>query len=105
MIEPGKIPQFSGNLEAVSTAAGKLKSAGPKLVSTGASVHNRFQGLKHHYHAPEGEELFKSTAPVDTVGTDIKSVGAALATYVTEMQPIANRLATLESDARASSTR
>lgn len=104
MIEPGKIPQFSGNLEAVETAASKLKSAGPKITGTGASVHSTFQGLAAHYHAPEAGELFASTGPVkskaSTVGGDITSVAAALSTYVSEMRPIANRLKALQADAR-----
>ncbi|MQA81751.1 MAG: DUF4237 domain-containing protein [Streptosporangiales bacterium] len=104
MIEPGKIPQFSGNLELVETASGKLTSAGPKVTSTGASVHNTFQGLSHHYIAPESADLFASTAPVKSkashIGGQITSVGGALSTYVTEMRPIAAKLASLKTDAQ-----
>lgn len=105
MIEPGKIPTFDGNLEAVESAASGLKGAGPKITSTGSDVHSTFQGLAAFYDAPEASELFASTAPVKSraagFGADVHAVGAALATYVTEMRPIAKQLDALKTKATA----
>lgn len=104
MIDPGKVPTFTGNLAAIEAAGGKLSSLGTTITGRGADVHSTFQGLSGSYHAPEAQELFASTRPVQTqaatFGGNVSSVGAALTQFAHDAQPIVQRLATLKVEAQ-----
>ncbi|MER7402652.1 hypothetical protein ABT373_09200, partial [Streptomyces sp. NPDC000070] len=64
MIQPEKIPQFTGDLEQLETDYADLKKDAGHIRDTGGDVHSRFQGLSAFYTAPEAEQLFATTKPV-----------------------------------------
>ncbi|MGV9210848.1 hypothetical protein ACTFTM_03195 [Micromonospora sp. RB23] len=103
MINPGEIPQIPGNMDALATHAQTVKTAGVDFANTGQAVDSTWQGLAAVYEAPEATQLFAATGPVRTVsasvGEDIQAVGAALATYATEVREIKAQLAALKSQA------
>ncbi|MFI6944396.1 hypothetical protein ACIBI4_34510, partial [Streptomyces sp. NPDC050418] len=105
MIEPGQIPQFTGDLGTLETAVTNLGKDAGAVRKTGADVHSQFQGLSAYYTAPEAEQLFASTKPVadraDQFGDDLEKVNKALSEYATEVRPIAAKLKQLKIDAAA----
>ncbi|MEV6958898.1 hypothetical protein AB0M97_06785, partial [Streptomyces sp. NPDC051207] len=64
MIQPDKIPQFTGDLAQLEKDYGDLKKDAGNVRDTGSDVHSRFQGLSAYYRAPEAEQLFATTKPV-----------------------------------------
>ncbi|MQA80209.1 MAG: hypothetical protein GEV10_17275 [Streptosporangiales bacterium] len=104
-IDPTRIPLFEGDLASVEVAAARFRKAGSRCVSAGVGVDSRFQGLSSCYRAPERWELLASTARVRTgaasFGSDLKSVGDALADYAAEMRPVAAALSRLFDQAMA----
>ncbi|MGI5425832.1 ADP-ribosyltransferase [Streptomyces sp. CA-179760] len=105
MIQPEKIPQFTGNLEQLETDYADLKKDAGHIRDTGGDVHSRFQGLSAYYHAPEAERLFATTKPVkekaDGFADDLETVSGALSSYATEVRPLAAKLKRLKADAAA----
>ncbi|MEU7926605.1 hypothetical protein [Micromonospora sp. NPDC049107] len=103
MINPGEIPQIPGNMDALATHAQTVRTAGVDFANTGQAVDSTWQGLAAVYTAPEAAQLFAATGPVRTVsasvGEDIQAVGAALATYATEVKEIKAQLAALKGQA------
>ncbi|MFE6552024.1 hypothetical protein ACFVHS_26980, partial [Streptomyces sp. NPDC057746] len=61
MIDPGQIPQFTGDLAQLEKDYGDLRSDASRVRSTGRDVHAGFQGLSAYYTAPEAERLFATT--------------------------------------------
>ncbi|MER6357999.1 hypothetical protein ABT186_41020, partial [Streptomyces sp. NPDC001634] len=61
MIDPGQIPEFTGNLEQLEKDYGDLKADASHIRSTGQDVDKKFQGLRAYYQAPEAEQLFGTT--------------------------------------------
>jgi hypothetical protein len=104
-INPDGIPQFSGNPDVVETAGGDLVAAGGSVRTTGTDTHNAWQGLAAFYSAPEADQLFAATKPVQTTAAefadDIEEVGRALKDYAVEVRPLARKLATLKTDAQS----
>ncbi|WP_169801302.1 hypothetical protein [Streptomyces kanamyceticus] len=104
MIEPGGIPQFTGNFEQLDKDISGLRSDAIGIRNGGADVHSRFQMLGAYYTAPEAEDLFATTQPVmdkaDTFATDLETVADALDTFAAEARPLAKKLETLRDDAR-----
>jgi hypothetical protein len=103
MIDPGAIPQFSGDCDVLDGDASALRGVARDVASTGASVDSTWQGMSAFYDAPEAAQLFAATAPIRTrtadLGADVEVVAGALSTYATEVRPIAARLASLQGDA------
>ncbi|MFI5926423.1 hypothetical protein ACIA3K_10575 [Micromonospora sp. NPDC051543] len=103
MINPGEIPQIPGNMDALATHAQTVRTAGVDFANTGQAVDSTWQGLAAVYKAPEATQLFAASGPVRTVsasvGEDIQAVGAALATYATEVKEIKAQLAALKGQA------
>jgi hypothetical protein len=103
VIEPGGIPQYTGDFAELSKAASDLRTHATGIRNGGQDVHARFQATAAYYKAPEAEQLFSSTRPVmdtaDEFAADIESLAAALDTFVTEAKPHADRLGQLKSDA------
>ncbi|MFJ4774708.1 hypothetical protein ACIP88_37365, partial [Streptomyces uncialis] len=104
-INPGTIPQFTGDLGELETQRGLLHGAAGQFRDAGADVHARFQGLSAFYTAPEAEQLFATTGPVrsesDVFADQLESVTAALSEYAAEVRPIEARLKQLRADATA----
>ncbi|NGO81871.1 hypothetical protein G6045_40440, partial [Streptomyces sp. YC504] len=105
MISPSAVPQFTGDLGSLETAVTGLGKDAGAIRKTGSDVHTQFQGLSAYYTAPEAEQLFASTKPVqdraDQFGDDLEKVGSALTAYAGEVKPIADRLKQLKLDAQA----
>ncbi|MFD0506305.1 protein phosphatase [Streptomyces chiangmaiensis] len=103
MIDPGRIPQFTGDLAQLEKDYGDLKSDASQVRSTGRDVHAGFQGLSAYYSAPEAERLFATTRPVaeraDGFADDLESVSSALSSYAAEIRPLVARLEQLKLDA------
>ncbi|WNM35150.1 ADP-ribosyltransferase [Streptomyces sp. Li-HN-5-11] len=105
MIDPEKIPQFTGDLAQLEKDCADLKADAGHVRDTGREVHNRFQGLAAYYHAPEAEQLFATTKPVrdraDGFAGDLETVSGALESYATEVRPLVKKLADLKTEASA----
>ncbi|MFE2964372.1 hypothetical protein ACFXKC_12000 [Streptomyces sp. NPDC059340] len=103
MIEPENIPQFTGDLGQLDQHVTALRGEADGIRQAGGAAHTQFQRLSAFYQAPEAEDLFASTAPVrdraDGFGDKLAAVADALATYATEVAPIAARLKHLQSEA------
>lgn len=103
MIDPEKIPTFTGNLETLETHATSLKTTASKIRTTGKDVHEAFQTLDPVYDAPEQEELLDSTIPVrdkaDAFAKKLESVGGALAGFATTARPLVKKMNQLREDA------
>ncbi|WP_331450293.1 hypothetical protein [Streptomyces prasinus] len=100
LIDPQKIPQFTGDLEQLGTDHMLLTGEALVFRQSGSDVHTRFQGLSACYTAPEAEQLFATTAPVaakaDEFADDLEKVAAALSAYETEIQPLVAKLKSLK---------
>jgi hypothetical protein len=105
MINPGAIPQITGDMDALRAHASEVSGVGTAFPDTGRRVNATWQGLGAVYSAPEAGDLLVATAPVQTVsasvGEDLTTVGSALATYATEVAAIQTRLETLRTQATA----
>ncbi|MEU7065117.1 hypothetical protein [Streptomyces sp. NPDC046161] len=103
MIDLGKIPTFTGNLETLETHAASLKTTASGIRGTGKDVHNAFQALDAVYDAPEQEELLNSTIPVrdkaDEFAKKLESVSGALASFATSARPLVSKMKQLRADA------
>jgi hypothetical protein len=105
VINPGAIPRFQGDVDALEADAGTLRGVGQDLRTTGAEVHSTWQGLAAFYEAPEAAQLFAATEPVRSrageLGDDVASVAGTLSVYGAEVRPIAARLDALRAEAAA----
>ncbi|MEU5050063.1 hypothetical protein, partial [Streptomyces sp. NPDC021096] len=103
MIEPGKIPTFTGNLPQLEKDATGLKTTAGSIRDTGKAVHDAFQGLSACYVAPEREHLLDSTIPVrdkaDAFAKKLESVGGALQGFATAAEPLVKKMNQLRRDA------
>ncbi|MFE3287606.1 hypothetical protein ACFXJJ_31500, partial [Streptomyces sp. NPDC059233] len=103
MIDVGKIPTFTGNLETLETHAAALKTTASGIRGTGRDVHNAFQALDPVYDAPEQEELLNSTIPVrdkaDAFAAKLESVSGALTSFATTARPLVAKMKQLRADA------
>ncbi|MEU3354798.1 YwqJ-related putative deaminase [Streptomyces sp. NPDC037389] len=104
MIDPGKIPTFTGNLENLETQATSLKTTAGNIRTTGKDVHNAFQALDPVYDAPEQNELLNSTIPVrdkaDDFAKKLESVGGALQGFATAAKPLVDKMDRLRKEAQ-----
>lgn len=103
MIDLGKIPTFTGNLETLETHAAALKTTASGIRGTGRDVHNAFQALDPVYDAPEQEELLNSTLPVrdkaDEFAKKLESVSGALTGFASTARPLVDKMKQLRLDA------
>ncbi|MFD9358448.1 hypothetical protein [Streptomyces sp. NPDC060031] len=102
-VNPGEVPVFTGNLAELETKAKALASDGPKIATAGSDVHTTFGGLSAFYQAPEAEQLFAVTKPVQDVTShftaDLKVISGALTTYAHDITPLVAKLDRLREDA------
>jgi ppGpp synthetase/RelA/SpoT-type nucleotidyltranferase len=103
VINPGAIPKFQGDVDALEGDASKLEGVGRGVRDTGVDVHSTWQGLAAFYEAPEAARLFAATEPVRSragdLGDDVQSVAGTLSSYAAEVRPIALRLEQLRAEA------
>ncbi|GAA2713120.1 MULTISPECIES: hypothetical protein [Streptomyces] len=105
MLEPGEIPQFTGNLGELEKDASGLTKDGGDIRDTGGDIHAKFQGLSAFYHAPEADQLFATTLPVREkakgFGDKLEKVSSALTEYAAEVRPLAEKLKSLKAEAES----
>ncbi|MFF9264592.1 ADP-ribosyltransferase [Streptomyces longwoodensis] len=104
MINPEQIPQFTGDLAQLELDHAALKKDAGNVRDTGKDVHTQFQGLSAFYTAPEAEQLFATTKPVqdraDDFATHLETVSGALSSYATEIRPLVSKLKELKTKAQ-----
>ncbi|MFF4571328.1 hypothetical protein [Streptomyces sp. NPDC001410] len=105
LINPSGIPHFIGDLATLDTDVMLLTADAGQFRASGSDVHTTFQGLSAFYSAPEAEDLFATTLPVqrksDAFADDLEKVASALSDYSTEVQPLVKKLDALKADATA----
>ncbi|QKW06206.1 EndoU domain-containing protein [Streptomyces sp. NA04227] len=103
LIVPDAIPQFTGDVEELTSDVLALTGFATLFRHQGAQVHQRFQGLSACYEAPEAEQLFATTKPVETktdaFADQLGQVASALRTYGDEVAPLAKKLRALKTQA------
>jgi hypothetical protein len=103
VIDAAAVPVIDGDMEALTVHATSLRTVGVDVADTGDRVHTTWQELRSVYVAPEGEELFAATLPIQqtaaSVGEDIESVGTILIRYADEVRDIQTRLKNLSGQA------
>ncbi|MES9507928.1 ADP-ribosyltransferase [Streptomyces sp. NPDC000609] len=103
MIKPEAIPQYTGNLGQLEKDHASLTKDAGNIRDTGSSVHTHFQALSAYYKAPEADQLFASTKPVqdraDGFADDLEKVASSLSDYASEIRPLVTKLEQLKSDA------
>ncbi|MCC2275385.1 hypothetical protein LKL35_08115 [Streptomyces sp. ET3-23] len=105
MIEPEKIPHYTGNFDQLEKDAAALKKTASSIRSTGRDIHSTFQGLDPVYEAPEKGPLLHTTVPVregaDHFASKLETVGGALSDFAHTGRPLAKRMDELRREAEA----
>ncbi|MGI5470647.1 hypothetical protein [Streptomyces sp. CA-132043] len=104
-LKPDQIPLYTGDLPQLEKDHAALKKDAGHIRKTGSDVHSHFQGLSAFYKAPEAEQLFATTKPVQTradeFADDLETVSSALSSYADEIRPLVPKLESLQRKARA----
>ncbi|MEV0370626.1 hypothetical protein AB0I10_12470 [Streptomyces sp. NPDC050636] len=104
-VDPAEVPVFTGNLDLLETKAKALARGGSKVHTIGSDVHKSFGGLSAFYKAPEAEQLFGVTKPVEDKAHDLSDdmhvIAKALNTYAREITPLVKQLEQLRQEAAA----
>ncbi|MFF7702864.1 hypothetical protein [Streptomyces lydicus] len=102
-VDPAEVPVFTGDLALLETKAKALSRGGSKVHTAGSDVHKSFGGLAAFYKAPEAEQLFGVTKPVERtahrLSEDMHVIAKALNTYAREITPLVHQLKQLKQDA------
>ncbi|WP_432141882.1 hypothetical protein [Streptomyces sp. bgisy084] len=102
-VDPADVPVFTGDLDVLEAKTKALSRGGSKVQTAGSDVHKSFGGLAAFYKAPEAEQLFGVTKPVERtahdLGHDIHVIAGALGTYAREIRPLIHRLEQLKQEA------
>ncbi|MGY4968311.1 hypothetical protein ACWGCC_03650 [Streptomyces nigrescens] len=102
-VDPADVPVFTGNLDVLEAKAKALSRGGSKVQTAGSDVHKSFGGLAAFYKAPEAEQLFGVTKPVERtaheLSDDMHVIAKALGTYAREIRPLIHRLKQLKQEA------
>ncbi|MEV0601246.1 ADP-ribosyltransferase [Streptomyces sp. NPDC050315] len=103
-LKPDQIPQYTGDLAQLEKDHAALKTDAGHIRTTGSDVHSHFQGLSAYYKAPEAEQLFATTKPVqdraDGFADGLETVASALSSYADEIRPLVPKLAELKTKAQ-----
>ncbi|WP_435603024.1 hypothetical protein [Streptomyces sp. bgisy130] len=102
-VDPAEVPVFTGDLDVLETKIKALSRGGSTIETAGSDVHKSFGGLAAFYKAPEAEQLFGVTKPVERtahdLSDDIHVIAGALSTYAREIRPLIHRLEQLKQEA------
>ncbi|QGV80262.1 hypothetical protein [Streptomyces ficellus] len=108
-VDPAEVPEFTGDEAQLAAKVKALSMAGVKISTAAGDVHTSFGGLRAFYRAPEADQLFATTQPVQDraleVGSDLCVVAGALGTYADDIRPLVRRLDELRRAARDFRTR
>ncbi|MGW2404482.1 hypothetical protein ACWCXK_08140 [Streptomyces sp. NPDC001739] len=104
-VDPAEVPVFTGDLDLLESKVKALSHGGSKVATAGSDVHKSFGGLSAFYKAPEAEQLFGVTKPVERtahrLSEDMHVIAKALNTYAREITPLVHQLNQLKQDAAA----
>ncbi|GAA2587088.1 hypothetical protein [Streptomyces tubercidicus] len=102
-VDPADVPVFTGDLDVLETKIKALSRGGSTLERAGSDVHKSFGGLAAFYKAPEAEQLFGVTKPVEDtahdLGEDMRVITKALGTYAREITPLIAKFKQLKKEA------
>ncbi|GFE16341.1 hypothetical protein Sgleb_43880 [Streptomyces glebosus] len=102
-VDPAEVPVFTGDLDLLESKVKALSHGGSQVKTIGSDVHKSFGGLAAFYKAPEAEQLFGVTRPVEDkardLGQDMHAIARALGTYAREITPLVEQLKQLKQDA------
>ncbi|MFS4091095.1 hypothetical protein [Streptomyces sp. AF1A] len=105
LIDPSGIPHFIGDLDTLDTDVMLLTADAGQFRASGSDVHTTFQHLSSFYSAPEAEQLFSTTVPVqkksDAFAGDLEKVAGTLSDYSLEVRPLVKKLDSLKAEATA----
>ncbi|MFE1297763.1 hypothetical protein ACFW6K_18505 [Streptomyces sp. NPDC058733] len=105
LIDPSGIPHFIGDLGTLDTDVMLLTANAGQFRASGSNLHTTFQQLSAFYSAPEAEQLFGTTLPVqqksDAFADGLEQVAGALSDYSLEVQPLVQKLDALKAEATA----
>lgn len=95
-VDPAEVPVFTGDEAVLEQKVKALSGAGVKISTAAGDVHTSFGGLRAFYQAPEAEQLFATTQPVQDkaleIGSDLCVIAGALGTYADDIRPLVKRL-------------
>ncbi|MGP8298266.1 hypothetical protein ACTPOK_10000 [Streptomyces inhibens] len=102
-VDPADVPVFTGDLDVLEAKTKALSRGGSTVQTAGSDVHKSFGGLAAFYKAPEAEQLFGVTQPVERTAHDLSDdmhvIAGALSTYAREIRPLIHRLKQLKQEA------
>ncbi|MFJ3952895.1 hypothetical protein ACIPXV_23120 [Streptomyces libani] len=102
-VDPADVPVFTGDLDVLETKIKALSRGGSTIETAGSDVHKSFGGLAAFYKAPEAEQLFGVTKPVEDtahdLGEDMRVIAKALGTYAREITPLIEKFKQLKKEA------
>ncbi|MFF3546867.1 hypothetical protein ACFYXD_34135 [Streptomyces platensis] len=102
-VDPADVPVFTGDLDVLESKVKALSRGGSKVERAGSDVHKSFGGLAAFYKAPEAEQLFGVTKPVEDtahdLGADMRVITKALGTYAREITPLIAKFKQLKKEA------
>ncbi|MGY4954855.1 hypothetical protein [Streptomyces nigrescens] len=102
-VDPADVPVFTGDLDVLETKIKALSRGGSTVERAGSDVHKSFGGLAAFYKAPEAEQLFGVTKPVEDtahdLGEDMRVIAKALGTYAREITPLIAKFKQLKKEA------
>lgn len=105
MIDPSGIPHFIGDLGTLDTDVMLLTANAGQFRASGSNLHTTFQQLSAFYSAPEADQLFSTTLPVqqksDAFADGLEKVAGALSDYSLEIAPLVQKLDSLRAEATA----
>ncbi|WP_328621041.1 hypothetical protein [Streptomyces sp. NBC_00354] len=104
-VDPAEVPVFTGDLGELDKQVKAISSGGATVSTKASDVHTSFGGLQAFYQAPEADQLFATTKPVQDLGlklsSDMCTIAGALGTYARDAEPLVNRLKTLKREAES----
>ncbi|MFJ9468695.1 hypothetical protein [Streptomyces caniferus] len=102
-VDPADVPVFTGDLDVLEAKTKALSLGGSKVHTAGSDVHKSFGGLAAFYKAPEADQLFGVTKPVERTAHDLSDdmhvIAGALNTYAREIRPLIHQLEQLKQEA------
>jgi hypothetical protein len=107
LINPDGFPFRSGalwtSLDDISENARFSRQTGQTVGQASRDAHTAWAGLREHYQAPEGEDLYRAMDPLKASGDHewdvLNQAGGLMDAYVEELMPVRQQLSLLEADA------
>lgn len=102
-LNPDEIPKFTGDLDQLDKDVSNIGTDATSLWDAGSRIDTAFNSLSAYYTAPEAENLFATTKPVATAGSELcdelETIASALAAYADEIRPLVKKFERLREEA------